>query len=235
MQIDDEYARKYMATEGEALYFDKRKWSPQFGRMLKVLQGVVVVSGAVTGVAGLINGEPQLALMALPMIGLTTVMPLLWSTLRTMVTSQFVHIQYGLFGPRIAVTNVISAEVVQYDWKKYGGWGVRYALDGSKAYNMMGDQGTAVKIVYQDGKKQRVVLVSAAGPQHLASAINEAMKKATTTTSTAAGSLADARLRLDVKDAPAPDVIQRQTAVTLDEQMPADVRERLEAAKRERP
>jgi hypothetical protein len=233
MEIDDEYARKYMATEGKALYFDKRKWSPAFGRMVTALQVVAVGSGVITGVVGLLQGEPQLALLSVPLIGLTGVMPLMLSTLRTMVTSRFVHIQYGLFGPRIAVESIVSAAVVDYDWKKYGGWGVRRAFDGSTAYNMMGDQGRAVKIVYRDGNnKERVVLVSAKDTEHLASAVNEAAAATTTTT---AGSLADARVKLDIKDALAADVIERQTAVTLDEQLPADVRERLEAAKRERP
>jgi len=83
-------------------------------------------------------------------------------------------VQYGLFGPKIAVGDIERCEAVDYDWKKYGGWGIRYGRDGSVAYNMMGDHGRAVRIVYRKGKATKTVLVASHDPARLAAAINEA-------------------------------------------------------------
>ena len=50
----------------------------------------------------------------------------LFSVLRISVSRDEVYVQYGLFGPRIAVRDIERCEAVDYDWKKYGGWGIRY-------------------------------------------------------------------------------------------------------------
>ncbi len=102
----------------------------------------------------------------------------LFAVLRVSVSRDVVYVQYGLFGPKIAVRAIERCEAVDYDWKKYGGWGIRHAFDGSVAYNMMGDQGRAVRIVYRKGKGTRTVLVASRDPTRLAAAIQKARAEA---------------------------------------------------------
>ncbi len=231
MHVNDEYARKHMAAEGDALFFDKKHWPRWFNRLIggaMIAASCAVVGGAV------VDAKPELLVALLP-ISFSFVAQLSFSTLRTMVTRRFVHIQYGLFGPKIPIEDFISADVVDYDWKKYGGFGIRYSIrDGSMAYNMMGDQGRAVKLVYRAKGKETVLLVSADDPERLCAAIAEARA---TSTSAPASSLSDVRLRLGVQDAPPPatPAAKQSSNITRDEQMPEEVRERIAAAQREKP
>ena len=159
----DEYQERYMA--GGALYYDKIR-APLAYHLLFLLPLVLSVGSAIVGHAPIF--VPLVALIPLLFIWA------LFSVLRISVTRGEVYVQYGLFGPKIAVGDVERCEAVDYDWKKYGGWGIRYALDGSVAYNMMGDQGRAVKIVYRKGKGTKTVLVASHNPARLAAAVNEA-------------------------------------------------------------
>src|SRR5690606_17216819 len=88
------------------------------------------------------------------------VMFLLWtlfSVLRVTVSEGAVNIQYGLFGPKIPIGAIESAEATTYHWAKFGGWGIKRSLDGEWIYNMPGDQGRAVRIVWRDARGRRRV------------------------------------------------------------------------------
>jgi hypothetical protein len=103
-------------------------------------------------------------------------------------------VQYGLFGPRIPVRDIERCEAIDYDWKQYGGWGIRYGRDGSVAYNMMGDGGRAVKIVHRSAKgKSKTVLVASRDPERLAAAIQQAR---------AAAAASPAAARIEITGAP---------------------------------
>jgi hypothetical protein len=188
MQVDDEYARKHMSGEGEVLWFDKRtvpRW------MRNLMAGTMAGGAAVVVGAGLASGTPDL-LALVPVYAVGAMLQVLFWTLRTTVTRKSVHIQYGLYGPKIAVDDIVSAEVVAYDWKSFGGWGIRRRLrDGTVAFNMLGDQGRAVKLTYRDGGKTKTLLVSAGNPNALCGAVLEAMGKVE--------GLADVKERLGVK------------------------------------
>ncbi len=188
MKVDDEYAKKHMAGEGDVLYFDKRTMP----RWLRTMMGATLAGGASVVVgAGVGSGDARVLLL-LPIYAFAALAQVSFWTLRTAVTRQNVHIQYGLWGPKIATQSIIKAEVIHYDWKTFGGWGIRRGLrDGAVAYNMMGDQGKAVKIAFQEDGKTRHVIVSASHPEQLCGAILEAMGGA---------SLADVRDGLGVKD-----------------------------------
>lgn len=104
-----------------------------------------------------------------------TLIALLFSVLRITVTKNEVIVQYGLFGPRIALSDITDCKAVTYDWKTYGGWGIRRGWDGSWAYNMVGDAGRAVRIEHTDAKgKKRVTLVASPNPEALARAVQQA-------------------------------------------------------------
>ena len=161
----DPYVAKYMSGQGGALYFAKMT-APRFFHLLFLLPLLVTIGSA------LVTHAPILV----PLIGAIPLFLvwILFSALRISVTPKEVHVQYGLFGPRIPVEAIESAEACEYDWKQYGGWGIRYGRDGSVAYNMLGDGGRAVRITYKKGTKTKKLLLAAKDPERLATAIHQA-------------------------------------------------------------
>jgi len=161
----DPYEAKYMSGPGGALYFAKMT-APRVFHLLFLLPLLVSAGSAFVAHASLL--VPLVAVIALLLVWI------LFSALRVSVTAKEVHVQYGLFGPRIPIEAIESCEACEYDWKQYGGWGIRYGRDGSVAYNMLGDGGRAVRITYRKGKKTKKLLLAAKDPERLATAIHQA-------------------------------------------------------------
>ena len=112
------------------------------------------------------------ALVIAPMILLAW---LLFMSLRVLVTKEAVHIQFGLFGPKIPMGAIAEAREEAYSPMKYGGWGIRFGLDGSRAYSVpaSGDRGLLIRYVNEKGATKSV-FVSAQDPAVLLAAIAEA-------------------------------------------------------------
>lgn len=150
VRAPDGYEEKYMAGQGRVLHREKSV-APWYFHLLFML--VIAVGGA-GGLLPMMSGEPNAwiaALITLPVALLLAVMWLLFVVLRVTVTEGEVHIQYGLFGPRIPMWKIKRAETVDYDWKEFGGWGIRRSMkDGAWIYNMWGDKGRAARITYED-------------------------------------------------------------------------------------
>jgi hypothetical protein len=142
----DPYEQKYMTGQGAVLHRAKRpapKW-------LQALTG----SMALAGLAMLVTPAWLTGLVFVP---LGIVMWALFAVLRLTVSEGAVNVQYGLFGPTIPTASIESAQAITYNWTKFGGWGIRRSLDGEWMYNMPGDGGRAVRIVWRDAKGKRVV------------------------------------------------------------------------------
>lgn len=142
----DPYERKYMTGQGAVLHRDKRP-APEW---LQLLTG----SMALAGVGMLFSPAWITGLVFVP---LGIVIWALFSVLRVTVSEGAVNVQYGLFGPTIPTASIERADAVSYDWKKFGGWGIRRSLDGEWMYNMPGDGGRALRIEWRDAKGKRVV------------------------------------------------------------------------------
>ena len=169
---EDPYEAHYMPGEGGVLYRDKIV-APKWFLALMSLPLLIIV--AVTIFESLKAG----AVNALPLIISTPIIAMMWllfSVLRITVSREQLVVQYGLIGPKVDIKDIISADAVDYDWKRFGGWGIRIGIDGSWAYNMMGDGGQAVRVVYRDGTRQHTIYVSTRHPAVLADAINQAMR-----------------------------------------------------------
>ena len=197
----DDYQAKYMASG--ALYYDKLR-APRTYHLIFLLPLLAVLVSAV----GVISAAGPAAAIG-PAISLV-VLPIAWllfSVLRITVTREEVYVQYGLFGPKIAIRDIERAAAVDYDWKRYGGWGIRYGRDGSVAYNMMGDGGRAVEIVYRKNEqaKPKKVLIASPDPVRLAAAINEAR-------ALAAGSEKPARIEAETKSSAADEITRQAEA-----------------------
>ncbi|MBK6923109.1 MAG: hypothetical protein IPH07_37320 [Deltaproteobacteria bacterium] len=173
----DPYERTYMAGQGVVLHRDKRpapKW-------MQLLLG----STALAGVALLFTAAWASGLVMIP-VGV--VLWALFSVLRVSVSEGAVSIQYGLFGPTIPTAAIESAEAVDYDWKRFGGLGIRREM-----YNMPGDHGRAVRIVWRGGTKRRVTLVGTPHPEAAVAAIERARRGLPPARSATAGELGPPR------------------------------------------
>lgn len=206
MQVDDEYAKQFMEGEGDALYFDKRVAPPT----MRWLMAAGLMAAAVgVGVATVDDPSTLWALVPLGAGGLLTVT--FWS-LRTLVTQRMIHVQYGIGGRKIPVADVLSVEVVDSNWVRFGGWGVRRnPITGETSYNMMGSKGRAVKIAYKGSLRNRTLYVSAENPERLRDAIRQAMVG---TTAASGDALADARASLGLADAARDGVVREQPVAT---------------------
>lgn len=166
----DAYEAKYMKGQGMVLHRAKER-AP---KALQALMLLPALSALPSLAAGFAVGVP----IFLFSLVLSVVLWGLFSVLRVTVSEGQVNVQYGLFGPTIPVAQIESAEATTYDWKKFGGWGIRRSLDGEWIYNMPGDKGRAVRIVWRDTKGNRkVTLVGSKTPQELAQAIAQARSK----------------------------------------------------------
>jgi hypothetical protein len=164
MAHDDEYTRKYMQGS-TARYVDKVK-------MPRWLSAALLGAGAIGAVAGVVSGGPLIAPIAV--LATTVGVWALFSTIRVVVTDDVVHVQFGLFGPRIPVDKIVSVEVVDYNPLKYGGWGLRFGLDGSRAFSLPGHGGKAVRVRYKGRLGTRTVDVTSEHPEAVRAAIEEA-------------------------------------------------------------
>jgi len=92
--------------------------------------------------------------------------------LQIILTNNQIEVKYGIFNHKtIPLKKIMRCETTKATFKKYGGVGVRYGLDGSWAYNT--DFGEAVKLTYQNGKP---FVFSTKNPQKICNLINELSK-----------------------------------------------------------
>jgi hypothetical protein len=164
--LPDPYERQYMKGEGLVLYRDKMVAGRTFNLVMGAIVALSTIQAALTGT----------------WLGLLTLLPILaigwvlFGVLRVVVSEGNVTIRYGLLGPTIPVHAIESAQAIEYKWAVFGGWGIRRGPEGWM-YNMIGDGGRAVKIVWTDAKgKRRVTYVGTRTADDLAAAIGKARR-----------------------------------------------------------
>lgn len=162
----DAYESEYMRSEGMTLYRDKSRAPWQLHALFGTLT-LLSAAAAFTAPGAWVGALGSAAVLAF--------IWLLFSVLRVSVSERHVNVQYGLFGPKIPVEAIESAEAVEYDWKSFGGWGIRMNAKGEWMYNMPGDGGRAVRITWRDTKgRARVTYVGSLQSEHLAGQIAQA-------------------------------------------------------------
>ena len=158
----DPYERDYMKGQGAVLYRDKMVSGAKFNAFLATMGAVVIGIGA-------LQGTMIPALTVLPLLALLWIF---FGVIRVTVSEEALSIQYGLIGPTIPMHAIESATAIQYKWTSVGGYGIRRAPDGWM-YNMMGDGGNAVKVVWHDAKgKRKVTYVGTKTAEKLAEEIS---------------------------------------------------------------
>ena len=161
----DEYERQYMG--GSAPLARSRVPAPLWMHVL--LGGVALLE--------LVSGLSALPHTIVPLV-LFPVFALLWVLLmflRVTVTPSEVHIQYGVFGPKIPMSAITGVRVESYRWTEYGGWGIRRKHDGTWAYSVPGGEGRGIRITYKTKMgRERTVFASSDRPDELVAAIAKA-------------------------------------------------------------
>ncbi len=158
-----------MSDRGPALYRDKTVW-----RAGLAILGVPALYSIGATIALALGPDRLWALVPLFAAVVLTACTALFTVLRVVVSTREVHVQYGLFGPRIPVDSIVEVKVVIYDWTEFGGWGIKRSGDGTWAYSVMGKGKRAVRIAWtKDGEKHAAVVTSQ-DAEGLASAIEHA-------------------------------------------------------------
>lgn len=97
-------------------------------------------------------------------------------SLSVAVSSDSVQFAYGLFKKRFQWSQVASYSVQRYDWKRYGGWGLRYGLHGRRAWSVPGVREGVTFQVDEKGQK-REYFVSSRRASEFAQAVATASRK----------------------------------------------------------
>ena len=158
----DEYTAQYMEG-GRARIVTKQRMPGWFFALMAAAMAVVLGTGLAAGTFASMVGIIPLALVTL-----------LLSHLRVVVTDDAVHVQYGLWGPTIAVETITRCEVKPYEPMRFGGWGFKRSLDGTMAYSVPGGEGECVALEINEGSKTRKVVITTPNAAAVALAIEEA-------------------------------------------------------------
>jgi hypothetical protein len=158
----DDYEKKYMSGEG-ALASARARMPWPFDVLLLFLAAFTTATSLASGT--------WVALATVPLLLLVW---LLFMFLRVTVTPDTLHVQLGLFGPKVAIDEITSATVAKYNPIKYGGWGIRLGVDGSIAYSLPGHGGKGVAVTFTKNGKQRKMFVTCPNPEEIVAAIDKA-------------------------------------------------------------
>jgi len=90
--------------------------------------------------------------------------------LHIQVSDDAVRFRFGAFGRSLPLRNVRGCEAQKYRWLTYGGWGIRFALGGRRAWSMPGVP-EGVEFTVAEGKRVRRYFVSSRSPELLAEAV----------------------------------------------------------------
>jgi hypothetical protein len=125
----------------------------------------------------LVGGERLLfyVFMVLALI-VQGVVALNFLVLTVRVTSDSVEFAYGMFRRRLRWSQVTRYSVQRYDWKRYGGWGLRFGLGGRRAWSVPGvPEGVSFQVQI-DGRK-REYFVSSRRPEDFARTVAQASRR----------------------------------------------------------
>lgn len=163
MATSDDYESRYMGG-GEALARSRVGW-PWWFHAIMGASGAFLVFSAIASAT-------LVPLLTLPLLAAVW---LLFMFLRVTVTAEHVHVQLGLFGPKIPIAKLIEAKAEDYQLLKYGGWGIRLGIDGSWAYSMPGAGGRGVRLTYEtENGRRKAVFVSTTDPESILAGIAKA-------------------------------------------------------------
>ncbi|MBO6939746.1 MAG: hypothetical protein JJ863_32545 [Deltaproteobacteria bacterium] len=171
--MSDAYQQEHMAG-GEVLLRQKAiipRWALGLIAGLPTVAGAVV--GGVLGALGLVSGlaAAGIALAGLGAGLLPAAISLVYAVGRLVITTDELHLQIGMSGPRIPIEAIESVAVGRARTRNKG-LGYKRLFDGTRIYSLLGDWRKAVKLTFVDQKPMHLVCVN---PEAVAEAIRTAM------------------------------------------------------------
>lgn len=171
----DHFESQYMQTSGAERRRERTVWKWHWVILAPALW---TFAGMVLTLMGTLPGA-SLAVGAFLGV-LTAFFALLWAAflvLRVVVTDRELHVQYGLWGPKIDLAAITECKVIDYDWSRFGGWGIKRDGDGTWAYTLMGESRRVVEVTWQEGGQIKRAVVSSRTPDELVAAIEQARRE----------------------------------------------------------
>lgn len=139
-QSPDEFERQYMSAGGSVIH--TRQAMPWW---FFALMGAV----ALVEVGAAIAAHNPVSLLTLPLLA---VVSLVLSHVRVTVTAESVDVKLGLWGPKVLLSQIERCEAKPYEAMRFGGWGIKRAVDGTWAYSVPGGAGEGVELHWRDAK-----------------------------------------------------------------------------------
>jgi hypothetical protein len=212
----DEFEAKYMSDGAKVLHRQKRVSRKMTGLLMMPSLWMLILA-IVVPLINASSSKPMSAAMvpwfAASMVVasvVSLVLAIAFGVLRFVVTERAVHVKFGLWGPTIPLESIVSCNVVDYDWKQYGGWGIRRGIDGSWAY--VASSGRVVEVRYTEGAKTKKVVLGADDADALARAITEARQRARARVSVQEENGIDAEVAADAEEDAALESSRRERA-----------------------
>lgn len=165
-------------TDLRRMRFDESVRSPNW---VFILFGAVLglFAGLLTGlpISGALEGNESLVVYAV--LGVATLLILFvmlnFLTLLTTVSDRGLEFRFGLFARRFAWNEINGAEAKPYNWLSYGGWGIRIAFGGRRAWSLLGVSHGVEVAVKGRNERQLTYFVSSARPDEMAAALRQGM------------------------------------------------------------
>ncbi len=152
----------------EILY---REWVPA-GKVIKIIMLSVFLLNSIIGII-IVAFIPRNLIFIGWIFGAVSLLLLLlyWNFrgIRIALTRHYLDVGYGILNhKKIFLEKITGCEITKAYFRRYGGLGVRFGLDGSWAYTT--NFGQAVKLFFQKG---RPFVFSTRNPQKICHLINE--------------------------------------------------------------
>ena len=163
-------------TDLRRLRFDESVRSPNwvfilFGALLGLFAGLLTglpISGVLEGTESIIF----YAVLGVAMLIILFVM-LNFLALLTTISDHGLEFRLGLFARRFDWSQITCAEAKPYNWLSYGGWGIRIAFGGRRAWSLPGvSHGVEVRVADRNGR-ELTYFVSSARPDDMAEALRQ--------------------------------------------------------------
>ena len=140
--------------------------------LLTLLSGILGVEGAVmtvVAIKGALSGGEAIAFyvaMSLAVVVMVFVI-INFTMLSIAVSTAGIEFRYGLFAKRLRFDQIRAVETRNYEWLRYGGWGLRWSTGGRRAWNMP-FVNTGVRIEAGENGKEREYYVTSRNAEELA-------------------------------------------------------------------
>jgi len=138
-----------------------------------ILIGVVALIAGVVGTAASGDGGWPIYLYYPLMAFLTASLLFVFFSFRRLqvaVSDEELRFAFGILKKSFPLGSIQSVEAKRYRWLTYGGWGIRFALGGRRAWSMPGVP-AGVEFTVAEGTRVRRYFVSSRSPALLAEAV----------------------------------------------------------------